>query len=42
MKTYLFKVVIEEDPYEDGEMAYHAYIPALKGCRSGDTPKKRR
>lgn len=31
MKTYLFKVVVEEDPFEDGRMAYHAYCPALKG-----------
>ena len=34
MKTYLFKVVSEEAPHEDGRMAYHAYVPALKGCRS--------
>ena len=32
MKTYLFTVVIEEDPFEDGKMAYHAYCPALKGA----------
>ena len=32
MKTYLFTVVIEEDPFEDGSMAYHAYCPALKGA----------
>ncbi len=32
MKTYFFKVVIEEDPFEDGKMAYHAYCPALKGA----------
>ena len=32
MKTYIFKVVVEEDPYEDGRMAYHAYCPALKGA----------
>lgn len=32
MKTYLFPVVIEEDPFEDGEMAYHAYCPVLKGA----------
>lgn len=30
MKSYLFKVVIEEDPFEDGRMAYHAYCPALE------------
>lgn len=32
MKTYLFKVIIERDPFEDGGMAYHAYSPALKGA----------
>ena len=32
MKTYLFKVVVEEDPFEDGRMAYHVYCPALKGA----------
>jgi len=31
LRTYLFTVVIEEDPFEDGKMAYHAYCPALKG-----------
>jgi predicted RNase H-like HicB family nuclease len=25
-------VVIEEDPFEDGRMAYHAYCPILKGA----------
>jgi predicted RNase H-like HicB family nuclease len=33
MKTYLFKVFIEEDP-KDNRMAYHAYCPALKGCHT--------
>lgn len=32
MKTYIFKVMIEEDPFEDGRMAYHAFCPALKGA----------
>lgn len=32
MKTYLFRVVIEEDPFEDGKVAYHAYCPGLKGA----------
>ncbi|MCL0091610.1 type II toxin-antitoxin system HicB family antitoxin [Dehalococcoidales bacterium] len=32
MKTYLFPVVVEEDPFEDGRMAYHAYCPSLKGA----------
>ena len=32
MTTYLFNIVIEEDPFEDGKMAYHAYCPVLKGA----------
>lgn len=32
MKTYTFRVVIEEDPFDDGRMAYHAYCPVLKGA----------
>ncbi|MDY7019347.1 MAG: type II toxin-antitoxin system HicB family antitoxin [Chloroflexota bacterium] len=34
MKTYLFTVVVEEDSFEDGRMAYHAYCPALKGANT--------
>ena len=30
MKSYVFKVVVEEDPFEDGRMAYHAYCPVLE------------
>jgi predicted RNase H-like HicB family nuclease len=33
MKTYIYKVIIEEDPKDD-LMAYHAYCPALKGCHT--------
>jgi predicted RNase H-like HicB family nuclease len=41
MKTYIFRVVIEEDPKDD-RMAYHAYCPALKGCAiRGDILTKR-
>jgi predicted RNase H-like HicB family nuclease len=32
VRTYLFTVIVEEDPFEDGRMAYHAYCPALKGA----------
>ncbi|MBU1628452.1 type II toxin-antitoxin system HicB family antitoxin [bacterium] len=32
MKSYFFKVVIEEDLKEDGTMAYSAYCPALEDC----------
>ena len=32
MRTYVFEVVVEQDPFDDGTMAYHAYCPALKGA----------
>ena len=34
MKSYVFRVVVEEDVFEDGRGAYHAYCPALKGCHT--------
>lgn len=34
MKSYSFRVAIEEDPFDDGRMAYHVWIPALKGCHT--------
>lgn len=34
MKSYVFKVVVEEDQFEDGRKAYHAYCPILKGCHT--------
>jgi predicted RNase H-like HicB family nuclease len=34
MKSYTFRVVVEEDTFADGREAYHVYVPALKGCRS--------
>ncbi len=34
IKTYVFKVVIEEDSFDDGRQAYHAYCPSLKGART--------
>ena len=34
MKSYIFSVVIEEDAFEDGREAYHAYCPALEGCHT--------
>ena len=34
MKSYIFSVVVEEDAFEGGESAYHAYCPALKGCHT--------
>lgn len=43
MKSYIFRVVLEEDAFDDGRMAYHAYIPALreKGASTwGYTPEE--
>jgi predicted RNase H-like HicB family nuclease len=41
MKSHLFKVVVENDAFEDGRRAYHASCPALKGCHSwGHTPEE--
>ena len=34
MKSYILRVVIEEDELESGGEAYHAYCPALKGCHT--------
>ena len=30
MKSYIFKVVVEEDEFEDGRKAFHAYCPAME------------
>ena len=29
-----FKAVVEQDQLENGDRAYHAYCPALKGCHT--------
>ena len=34
MKSYIFRVVIEEDTTVDGTLAFHASCPALKGCHT--------
>jgi predicted RNase H-like HicB family nuclease len=34
VKSYIFRVVIEEDEFEDGRKAFHAQCPALQGCRT--------
>jgi predicted RNase H-like HicB family nuclease len=37
-KTYLFKVVVERDAFEDGREAWTAYCPGLKGTTTwGET-----
>ena len=32
--SHTFRVVIEDDQFEDGRQAYHAYCLALPGCHS--------
>lgn len=42
-KTYVFKIVIEDDTFEDGRPAYHAYCPALQqygGATWGETKEE--
>jgi predicted RNase H-like HicB family nuclease len=34
VKSYVFRVVIEEDAFEDGRKAFRAHCPALKGCHT--------
>jgi predicted RNase H-like HicB family nuclease len=34
MKSYVFKVLVEADKFEDGRPAWHASCPALKGCHT--------
>lgn len=39
--SHVFSVVIEEDRFEDGRVAFHAHCPALKGCHTwGHTPEE--
>ena len=32
--SHTFQVIIEDDHFEDGRQAYHAYCPALPGCHT--------
>jgi antitoxin HicB len=34
LKSYVFKVAVEPDKFEDGRDAWQAYCPALRGCRT--------
>jgi len=34
MKSYVFKIVVERDQFEDGREAWHAQRPALQGCHT--------
>lgn len=41
MKSYVFKALIQEDRTSEGQPAYHASCPALKGCHTwGHTPEE--
>ncbi len=32
--SHTFRVIIEDDQFDDGRSAYHAYCPALPGCHT--------
>jgi antitoxin HicB len=34
MKSYIFKVAVEPDKFEDGRDAWRAFCPALEGCHT--------
>ncbi len=34
VKSYVFKVRVEPDEFEDGRDTWHASCPALKGCHT--------
>ncbi len=34
MKSYVFRIVVEQDRFVDGRDAWHAFCPALKGCHT--------
>jgi predicted RNase H-like HicB family nuclease len=34
MRSYVFRVLVEEDAFAEGERAYHAFCPAVKGCHT--------
>jgi hypothetical protein len=38
VKTFVFHVVIEENPFEDGRRAYVAYVPELKSLSAACIP----
>jgi len=41
VKSYVFRVEVEEDTFPDGRKGYHASCPALAGCRAyGHTEKE--
>ena len=41
MQSRVIRVVIEEDRFENGSLAYHAFCPKLKGCHTwGHSPEE--
>jgi predicted RNase H-like HicB family nuclease len=34
VKSYIFKILVEEDQFEDGRKGFHAYCPVLRGCHT--------
>lgn len=41
MKSYVFPVTVQEDSFPNGEKAYHAFCPGLKGCHTwGHSPEE--
>ncbi len=34
MQSHVLRVIIEEDYFENGSLAYHAFCPALRGCHT--------
>ena len=41
MQSRVIRVVIEEDRFENGSLAYHAFCPELKGCHTwGHSPEE--
>ena len=40
-QSHVVRAVIEEDRFEDGSLAHHAFCPALKGCHTwGHSPEE--
>ena len=41
MQSHVLRVIIEEDCFENGFPAYHAFCPVLKGCHTwGYSPEE--
>lgn len=41
MQSRVIRAVIEEDRFDNGSLAYHAFCPELKGCHTwGHSPEE--